>query len=78
MSVNPHRSDPMMTTAPVAWCLAWKEDGELAAQDRFDLLQSLVRSESVEVQAGLIAAVERVTLMDISVMASGEVTRLCA
>ena len=35
-----------MITAPVPWSLAWCEDGELAAQDRFDLLQSLVACES--------------------------------
>ena len=29
-------------TAPVPWSLAWSDDGELAPQDRFDLLQSLV------------------------------------
>ena len=78
MSANPHRSDPTMTTAPVTWCLAWSEDGELAPQDRFDLLQTLVRTESLEVQPGLIAAVERLTVMDITVMSTVEVSGLCA
>ena len=45
--------------APVPWSLAWREDGELAIQDRFDLLQSLVSSESASNQCSLIAAVER-------------------
>lgn len=67
-----------MTTSPVAWCLAWSEDGELAPQDRFDLLQTLVRTETLEVQPGLITAVERLSVMDISVMATGDVTGLCA
>ena len=43
--------------APVPWSLAWREDGELAIQDRFDLLQSLVSSESASNQCSLIAAV---------------------
>jgi hypothetical protein len=43
-------------TAPAPWSLAWREDGELAPQDRFDLLQSLVTSESLDVQTALIAA----------------------
>jgi len=67
-----------MTTSPVAWCLAWSEDGELAPQDRFDLLQTLVRSESVDVQASLIHTVERLSLVELSVVATGEVTGLCA
>jgi hypothetical protein len=67
-----------MTTSPVAWSLAWSEDGELAPQDRFDLLQTLVRTETMEVQPGLIHAVERLSLVDISVMATGDVTGLCA
>jgi hypothetical protein len=78
MSANPHRSDPTMTTSPVAWCLAWSEDGELAPQDRFDLLQTLVRSESVDLQPSLIHAVERLSLVEFSVMATGDVTGLCA
>jgi hypothetical protein len=65
-------------TAPTLWSLAWREDGELAPQDRFDLLQTLVVSESVDVQSGLVAAVERMTLVEINMVSSGEVTGLCA
>jgi hypothetical protein len=65
-------------TAPVPWSLAWREDGELAPQDRFDLLQSLVCSESREVQPGLIAAVECLALRELSVVALEDVTGLCA
>lgn len=65
-------------TAPVPWSLAWREDGELASQDRFDLLQSLVRSESSEVQPSLIAAVECLSVTDLSVLALEDVTGLCA
>ena len=65
-------------TAPVPWRLAWSEDGELAPQDRFDLLQTLVRSESLEVQGSLVAAVESLRLVEVSSIALGEVTGLCA
>ncbi|MBD2423696.1 MAG: hypothetical protein VKM34_05610 [Cyanobacteriota bacterium] len=65
-------------TAPVPWSLAWREDGELAPQDRFDLLQSLVSSESAAVQSSLIAAVERLSLAEVTSISLGEVTRLCA
>ena len=65
-------------TAPALWSLAWREDGELAPQDRFDLLQTLVLSESVDVQPSLVAAVERLSLVEMSVVSSGEVTGLCA
>jgi hypothetical protein len=65
-------------TAPVPWSLAWSEDGELAPQDRFDLLQSLVRTESLEVQTSLIVAVESMALAEISVVAVADVTGLCA
>jgi len=65
-------------TAPVPWSLAWSEDGELALQDRFDLLQSLVRNESLEVQTALIAAVESMALAEITTIVVGEVTGLCA
>ena len=65
-------------TAPVPWSLAWREDGELAPQDRFDLLQSLVTSESHEVQTSLIAAVERLSITDLTSLAVGDVTSLCA
>lgn len=67
-----------MITAPVPWSLAWREDGELAAQDRFDLLQSLVACESAEVQSTLIAAVERLSLADITSLNVAGVTSLCA
>ncbi|MFO8237384.1 MAG: hypothetical protein R6U00_03830 [Prochlorococcaceae cyanobacterium] len=67
-------------TAPVPWSLAWSEDGELAPQDRFDLLQSLVQTESLEVQCSLIAVVEsmgsaEITSISLSV-SLGDVTGL--
>jgi hypothetical protein len=69
-------------TAPVPWSLAWSDDGELAAQDRFDLLQSLVGCESETVQPGLIVAMERLSLHQVSTLASDCVTEgltgLCA
>jgi hypothetical protein len=65
-------------TFPVPWALAWHEDGELASQDRFDLLQALVASESSEVQCSLIAAVEKLAVAELSVLSSPDVTRLCA
>ena len=77
MSANSDQLSPMIT-APVPWSLAWREDGELAAQDRFDLLQSLVACESVEVQSTLIAAVERLSIADLTSLSVGGVTSLCA
>lgn len=68
---------PVMT-APVPWSLAWSEDGELAPQDRFDLLQALVCSESIEVQGSLVAAVERLASVQFTTLASPDVTGLCA
>jgi hypothetical protein len=65
-------------TAPIPWSLAWCEDGELAPQDRFDLLQTLVASESMECQPSLIAAVERVSIAELSVVGTTEVSSLCA
>ena len=65
-------------TAHVPWSLAWREDGELAPQDRFDLLQSLVLTESLEVQTALIAAVERLTMAELSLVALEDVTGLAA
>ena len=65
-------------TAPVPWSLAWCEDGELAVQDRFDLLQTLVCSETNDVQAALVAAVERLTSVELTTIASPDVTGLCA
>ena len=69
-------------TAPVPWSLAWSEDGELAPQDRFDLLQSLVASESESVQPSLVVAVERLgveqlTLLSTELSTEG-LTGLCA
>jgi len=72
-----HRKPVMM--APVTWSLAWSEDGELAPQDRFDLLQTLVRSENLEVQSSLIVAIESMALTEASsCLALGGVTGLCA
>jgi hypothetical protein len=75
-----YRGHPM--TAPVPWSLAWSDDGELAAQDQFDLLQSLVACESESVQPGLVVAVERLSLRQISVISTGTLseglTGLCA
>jgi hypothetical protein len=69
-------------TAPVAWSLAWSDDGELAPQDRFDLLQSLVASESESVQPGLVVAVERLSVEQLTVisteLSTGGLTGLCA
>ena len=67
-----------MKATPVPWSLAWKEDGELGSQDLFDLLQVLVASESHEVQTTMIAALEKLSVTDLQVMASEEVTRMCA
>jgi len=50
----------------------------LAIQDRFDLLQSLVSSESASHQCSLIAAVERLPMAELSSLGLGSVTRLCA
>ncbi|MFN9620213.1 MAG: hypothetical protein ACK55X_10925 [Synechococcaceae cyanobacterium] len=65
-------------TAPAPWSLAWRENGELAPQDLFDLLQALVVTESVDAQPSLVAAVERMSVSEISVLVSSEVTGLCA
>ncbi len=65
-------------TAPVPWSLAWRDDGELAPQDYFDLLQSLVAAEAESVQPGLVVAMERLSLEQVSLVSTGEVTRLCA
>ncbi len=64
--------------APAPWSLAWREDGELAIQDRFDLLQSLVSSETAANQCSLIAAVERLPMAEVSSLGLGSLTRLCA
>ena len=65
-------------TAPVPWSLAWSDDGELAPQDRFDLLQSLVACESETVQPALVVAVERLGSQQLTVLASEGLTGLCA
>jgi len=65
-------------TAPVPWSLAWSDDGELAPQDRFDLLQSLVACESATVQPALVVAVERLGSQQLTVLASEGLTGLCA
>jgi len=57
-------------TAPVPWSLAWSYDGELAAQDQFDLLQSLVSCECESVQPGLVVAIEKLTLEQFSLLSS--------
>lgn len=75
---KPRRSDPIPMDGPVPWSLAWREDGELAPQDRFDLLQTLVQSETQEAQPTLIEAIEQLALSEVSVLSTGEVTRLCA
>lgn len=67
-----------MTTAPVPWSLAWRDDGELASQDLFDLLQALMACESHDVQTSLIAAVERLAVSDIQLTACEDVTGMCA
>ena len=64
--------------APVPWSLAWCENGELAPQDRFDLLQSLVQTEDLEVSASLVVAVERLSVTELSTLSVGDVTGLCA
>jgi hypothetical protein len=65
-------------TAPAPWSLAWRENGELASQDLFDLLQALVITETMDAQPALVAAVERLSVTEISVLSTGEVTGLCA
>ncbi|MEB3199088.1 MAG: hypothetical protein VKK62_01010 [Synechococcaceae cyanobacterium] len=65
-------------TAPVPWSLAWREDGELAPQDLFDLLQTLVCCESESAQPSLVYAVERLAMADVTVLSSRDVSELCA
>ena len=67
---------PAMTKIPVPWSLAWCEDGELAPQDRFDLLQTLICSENLEVQAALIASIESLALADLTVLSTAAVTEI--
>jgi len=56
-----------MKMVPSLWSLAWQPNGELGLQDKFDLLQTLVVAESVEVQTSLIAAVESLSLAELSI-----------
>ena len=69
-------------TAPVPWSLAWSDNGELAPQDRFDLLQSLVASECENVQPSLVVAVERLGVEQLTVLSTElsteGLTGLCA
>ena len=69
-------------TAPVPWSLAWRDDGELTHQDRFDLLQSLVASESESAQPSLVVAVERLSVEQLTLLSSElsteGLTGLCA
>jgi hypothetical protein len=69
---------PPLTPPPVPWSLSWREDGELAPQDQFDLLQTLVVTESPEIQHSLVVAMERLSVNDITTISTGDVTQLCA
>lgn len=63
---------------PVLWSLSWREDGELEAQDRFDLLQTLMVVETPETQPALVFAIERLSVTEITSLSTGEVTGMCA
>ena len=63
--------------APAPWSLAWHDDGELATQDRFDLLQTLVSSEQASIQPGLIMAIESLPMDQITLLSPGDGTGLC-
>jgi len=67
-----------LTPPPVPWSLSWREDGELAPQDHFDLLQTLVLTESPEVQHSLVMAMERLAVHEITAISAADVTTLCA
>ena len=67
-----------LMTAPVPWSLAWSKSGELAPQDRFDLLQTLVAIETEEVQPALVMAVESMSVAELTALSSESVTGLCA
>lgn len=69
---------PPLSPPPVPWSLSWCDDGELAPQDRFDLLQTLLMLEAPEAQPALVFAVEKLTLAEITSLSIGEVTGLCA
>ena len=75
--MNTRYREPLMT-APVPWSLAWSKSGELAPQDRFDLLQTLVAIETEEVQPALIMAVESMSVAELTALSSESVTGLCA
>ena len=75
--MNTRYREPLMT-APVPWSLAWSKTGELAPQDRFDLLQTLVAIETEEVQPALVMAVERMSVAELTALTSESVTGLCA
>ena len=75
--MNTRYREPLMT-APVPWSLAWSKSGELAPQDRFDLLQTLVAIETEEVQPALVMAVERMSLAELTALSNESVTGLCA
>ena len=77
ISRDPKRG-PSMSKIPVPWSLAWCEDGELAPQDRFDLLQTLICTENLEVQSALIASVESLALADLTVVSTAAVTGIYA
>jgi hypothetical protein len=69
---------PPLPPPPVPWSLSWREDGELAPQDLFDLLQTLLVQETPEAQPSLVLAIERLSLTEISSLSTGQVTRMCA
>jgi hypothetical protein len=62
----------------VLWSLSWRDDGELTAQDRFDLLQTLMVLETPEAQPALVFAMEKLSLTEITNLSTGDVTELCA
>ncbi len=76
--MKPRRIDPEAMVAPVPWSLDWCEDGELAPQDRFDLLQTLVLCETPEVQVSLITAIETLSFRQVSVLHTDDVTGVCS
>ncbi len=69
---------PPLTPPPVLWSLSWRDDGELTAQDRFDLLQTLMVLETPEAQPALVFAMEKLSLTEITSLSTGDVTELCA
>ncbi|MDM7960241.1 MAG: hypothetical protein QUV04_10875 [Synechococcus sp. WH 8007] len=75
--MNTRYREPLMT-APVPWSLAWSKSGELAPQDRFDLLQTLVAIETEEVQPALVMAVESMSVAELTALSSESATGLCA